>query len=336
MNLQILDHKKGVCVSNIKSEELRNILLPYVGDRQDYSTFKLFRGIAYTDELDRDGEIATHDYLEQLASKLVGVPVIKNHNWDDVDGIVGRVVKAEVETDGDSEIIRIMFYAVKPEDIENIENGLYYGLSVGSTVQADGKYLVGCTDAYEVSIVTVPAVAGAHITKSKNKTDKEVQSNMELETIKAELEACKSELEAAKAENETLKNKLAEIEQAEFEAEACEVLDEKAESVADELCPANDTVKEVLVDELKAVGFEVVDSAEGAVALKCGKFISFKAFDNNAKAVKIKYTKLGLLGRASVKEVETKKEVKSLDFTSGTKTSTKSVAVKRGQSVKFN
>lgn len=334
MGIEIKDRKKGISLNNISNEEMKTLLSPYVGDRDDYSSFKLFRGIAYTDELDRDGEIATHDYLEQLAPKLVGVPVIKNHDWYDVDTIVGRVVKAEVEKDGDTEFIRIVFYAVKPEDIENIENGLYFGLSVGSTVQADGKYLVGCTDAYEVSIVTVPAVAGAHITKSKS--NKEVTVDMELETIKTELEACKAELEAVKSENEELKAKLAGIEQAEFEAEASDVLNEKAETTADELEPANDDVKEVIIEELKSAGFEQVDNAEGAVALKCGKFISFKSFEQNVQAVKTKYTKLGLLGKKQTVEVETKKEVKSLDFSSGAKTNTKSVAVKRGQSVKFD
>ena len=93
-------YKKGICVNNIEIDRVKELLAPFVGNRDDYSQFKLFRGIAYTTELDRDGENCTHQFLSELAPKLVGVPVIKDHNWSNVDGVVGRVVSAEVEADG--------------------------------------------------------------------------------------------------------------------------------------------------------------------------------------------------------------------------------------------
>lgn len=339
---------KSISVNNLSNDEIKILLSPFVGEREDYSNFKIYRGIAYTDELDRDGEIATHDYLEQLAPKLVGVPILKDHAWNGVDGIVGRVVKSTLEMDGDTEIVRILFYAVKGEDIEAIENGLYYGLSVGSCVTADGKYLTGCTDAYEVSLVVVPAVPGAHITKSKknggnsdmdelNKKIDELESR--IANYEEEYTCLEAENEALKAENEELKSKIAEAEQREFEAEAEEVLENKATEAADEMAPANDTVKGFIVSELKAAGYSKVDSAEDAVSLKCGKFISFKDFDSVVESVKTKYSQLGLLGKTEVKpvepKVEPKVETKGLDFTPG-EVAKKSATVKRGMSIKFN
>lgn len=323
--------KKSLSINNISNEDKEILLLPFVGKRDDYSDFKLYKGIAYTNELDRDGEIATHDYLVQLAPKLIGCPIIKNHDWYDVDGIVGRVVSAEIVVTDDQEFIQIVFYAIKPEDIANIENGLYYGLSVGSCVNQDGNVLTGCTDAYEVSLVVVPAVPGAHITKSKRNGG---DSDMDLDTIRAELEAVRSELETCRAENEDLKAKLAACEQKEFESEANGMLEDKACEAADNMEPSNDTVKGYIVSELKSVGYTKVDSAENAVTLKCGKFISFEAFDKKVNEIKTKYTALGLLGKAE-KKVEPKVETKGLNFTPEVVTK-KSVSVKRGATVSFD
>lgn len=335
-------YKKGIAVNNIEIDKVKELLSPFVGDKDDYSEFKIFRGIAYTNELDRDGEIGTHQYLEELAPKLVGVPVIKDHNWSNVDGVVGRVISAEVEADGDTEFIRIMFYAVKNEDIENIENGLYFGLSVGSSAKADGNTLVSCTDAYEVSLVVVPAVPGAHITKSKSK-ELGGKAMEELETLKAEIESLKNALAEAESENSELKNKLAEIEEQEFVEEADETLETKANELADEMDPTNDTVKEYIVEELKSAGYERVESEDGATQLKCGKFISLKNLTNKVEEVKTKYANLGLLGKkveaSNVEEVVVEKSAKenpTLKFTNDSNNNFRMTETRIKSTVKFN
>lgn len=322
---------KGIQTSN-SNKKVMDLLAPFVGAKDCYNKYRLFKGIAYTNELDRDGEQATHSYLVELASKLIGVPVIKNHNWNDVDGIVGRVVSADVVEDKESEYIEIMFYAVKPEDIRSIEDGLYYGLSVGSLADHDNNLLVGCGDAYEISLVVVPAVPGAHITKSKKSGG---GSNMD-ETLTKQIDELRAELNSLRAENQELKTKNEELckdldakEEQEFHREAEDVLEHKVDEVTDEMEPV-DEAKSFIKDELKSAGYEVVDSnVYGAVALKCGKFISFKNFDVKAKEVKNKYNALGLLGKH--KSIN---ENKSFNFTPGV-TSTK-FASKRGMSVSFN
>lgn len=334
MNNSGVVHKKGLSINSINNNEKEKLLFPFVGQRDNYDDFKIYKGVAYTDELDRDGEQATHEYLVQLASKLVGCPIIKNHDWCNVDGIVGRVLSSEIIIDDEQEFIQIVFYAIKPEDIASIDNGLYYGLSVGSCVSQDGNLITSCNDAYEVSLVVVPSVPGAHITKSKkNGGDPEMG---ELDTLKAELESVKLELEEVKSENEELKTKLAEAEQREFETEAEELLEDKACKAADEMEPANDTVKGYIIDELKSAGYTEADSSKDAVHLKCGKFISFKDFDTAVSSVKTKYSSLGLLGKnvnMNVNE-KSKVETKSFNFTPG-KQNDKATTFKRGSSVTF-
>ena len=61
------------------SENLNELLAEYVGQRDNYDEFRIYRAIAYTTKIDRDGEKATVEFLYQMAEKVIVLTVINNH-----------------------------------------------------------------------------------------------------------------------------------------------------------------------------------------------------------------------------------------------------------------
>lgn len=297
-------------------EDVGSVLAEYVGVRDSYDDFKIYKAIAYTTKRDRDGDKATIDFLYQMADKVVGLIVIKNHKWNSVEDTVGRVISAEVvDFEEVHKALVIRFYACEPDDIRRIDNGLYYGISMGfnakSVEDAEGWSLVSCDDVYEVSLVSVPAVPDAHIIKSLKEGEIPVNEvdklKAEIETINTTLKSVQDENDKLRAENTELAEKLANIEAKEFEDEASDVLNKTVADAVDEMEPSSDEVKGYMVDEIKTCGYEACDAdADGAIQLKSGKFIVLKNFEAMSESVKTKYSKLGLLGKKPVVEkVET-------------------------------
>ncbi len=156
-----------------------------------------FRLAACDDQVDRDHERFTKECLEGLAPLYVGKPVLKDHRWS-AGMQTARVYAAQVETqDGVSRLV-LRCYMPRTEGtaetIAAIESGMLRECSVGAAVgrvtcsvcganqretlckhlggrEYDGQVchfdLDDPVDAYEVSLVAVPAQKEAGVIKAK-------------------------------------------------------------------------------------------------------------------------------------------------------------------------
>ena len=180
-----------------------------------------FRLAACDNQVDRDGERFSDRTLEELAGLFLGKPVLLDHNWSAKDQ-TARVYGGHVETDADrSEVKRLILQCYAPRlnstqrAIEAIETGLRKECSVGCAIKQHlcsicgenyytnclhikgqeyaGKVchvvLDGAADAYEVSMVAVPAqreagVVKAHDGKKPGGWTKLARRMMELEQVR--------------------------------------------------------------------------------------------------------------------------------------------------------
>lgn len=169
-----------------------------------------FRLAACNDQVDRDHERFTGDALEQMAELYPGKPVLMDHQWS-AGTQTARVYAAQVDLEG--EVRRLVLRCYMPrtegtrETIAAIESGVLRECSVGVRVERcvcsvcgadnaktlcchipgaeyDGKQchmdLDGVLDAYEVSLVAVPAQKDAGILKSKRYGGEEPNYESEL------------------------------------------------------------------------------------------------------------------------------------------------------------
>lgn len=163
-------------------------------NEEEVFTFSL---VACDDCVDRDGERFTAETLRELAALYVGKPVLRDHQWS-AAAQTARVYDARVEESDTVSRLVLRCYMVRNSETESvigaIEGGILRECSVGCAVkhvfcsicgadqretlckhlvghEYDGKVctmeLSGAADAYEVSLVAVPAQPGAGIVKSK-------------------------------------------------------------------------------------------------------------------------------------------------------------------------
>ena len=322
--------------SSLDKEAFKELIEQYAVDTDGLD---IYRAIAYTVGLDRDGEVAEQSFIEQLAEKIIGKPVIKNHDWHDVDGTVGTIIKSEVV----GEDLIVYFYVADDDVKDKLNKGIYKGVSCGFEPEievSDGvTHLVGCKDAFEMSLVTVPAVPKASIKiksftmkgeqampfkflKIKKMVDKypslkAVEPDVIAELAGEDVEVTEADVENLIKENEELKAKVAELENQiteykELEAKAKAetlILDETTKAV-DELNPT-DEAREVILDEAREAvekGDLVIEHVEDAEVVK--------GLEQFIDKVRVKYTKLGLLDKKAVVEVKQAEvtEVKTKEF----------------------
>lgn len=158
-----------------------------------------FRLAACDNQVDRDFERFTEATLEELAQKYVGRPVLRDHNWS-AAAQTARVYAGSVEPGDEEGVRRLVLRCYMPRSeqtvptIAAIESGILRECSVGLSVKRalcsicganqretlckhiqgreyDGQVchmdLDGAADAYEVSMVAVPAQPEAGVIKSK-------------------------------------------------------------------------------------------------------------------------------------------------------------------------
>lgn len=156
-----------------------------------------FKLAACDNQVDRDYERFTDAALADMAKLYVGKPVLRDHRWNSACQ-AARVYAAEVDDAGDNKRLVLRCYMPRTEGtaetITAIESGVIRECSVGVRVskstcsvcgavqqkamcvhwpgrEYDGKMchfdLDGIKDAYEVSLVAVPAQPAAGIVKSK-------------------------------------------------------------------------------------------------------------------------------------------------------------------------
>lgn len=158
-----------------------------------------FRLAACDNQVDRDFERFTEATLEELAQKYVGRPVLRDHNWS-AAAQTARVYAGSVEPGEEEGVRRLVLRCYMPRSeqtapaIAAIESGILRECSVGLAVKralcsicgADQREtlckhiqgreyegqvchidLDGAADAYEVSMVAVPAQPAAGVIKSK-------------------------------------------------------------------------------------------------------------------------------------------------------------------------
>lgn len=152
-----------------------------------------FRLAACDNQVDRDFERFTEATLEELAQKYVGRPVLRDHNWS-AAAQTARVYAAGVESGKGEGVRRLVLRCYMPrlqgnrDTISAIEGGLLRECSVGVLMERavcsicgtdraaawcehvkgceyEGRLcfieLDGAKDAYEVSLVPVPAQPAA-------------------------------------------------------------------------------------------------------------------------------------------------------------------------------
>ena len=156
-----------------------------------------FRLAACDDQVDRDFERFTGETLEGLATLFVGKSVLMDHTWR-AGSQTARVYAAGVEDSAGVKRLILRCYMPRTEQtagtITAIDAGILRECSVGCAVRRaicsvcgadqtktccphipgreyDGQMCVmeldGARDAYEVSLVAVPAQPGAGVIKSK-------------------------------------------------------------------------------------------------------------------------------------------------------------------------
>lgn len=157
----------------------------------------IFRLAACDDQVDRDYERFTLAALEGLVPLFVGRPVLMDHKWS-AGAQTARIYAAGVEEAENVHRLILRCYMPRTEEtaptITAIESGILRECSVGCAVERvvcsicggdqaqaccqhwpgreyDGRLCVmeldGARDAYEVSLLPVPAQPGAGIVKSK-------------------------------------------------------------------------------------------------------------------------------------------------------------------------
>lgn len=156
-----------------------------------------FRLAACDNQVDRDFERFTDAALDELAPLFVGRTILMDHKWN-AGSQIARVYASIVESDGPIRRLVLRCYMPRSEKTEAtinaIESGILRECSVGCRTERaicsicgadqaqacchhwpgreyDGKLCVmeldGGKDAYEVSLVAVPAQPEAGIIKSK-------------------------------------------------------------------------------------------------------------------------------------------------------------------------
>jgi hypothetical protein len=153
----------------------KHIILKNLDDiTQDNIDSSDIKRIAYTDEVDREGDKASLDFLKEMASLIVGKPLLIDHGWS-ANNNIGRVTWADVEEHNGLNCVVVKLDVLDEDALVKVKDGRYKELSVGFSTDhsdiIDGvRILEHCTDVVEISFVAVPAVPSAGlIVKSLSK-----------------------------------------------------------------------------------------------------------------------------------------------------------------------
>jgi len=192
----------------------RPVKLETVSAESGKETKTFITGVAIDEGTSRNKVYYSADVLEKATASLIGKPLLRDHNWEDVKSIIGKVTHAEF-VEGEV-IFRAEVDSAETDIIRKMEKGYVSSVSVGSLIDedpfVDEQNIVhpSFIEFVELSVVTVPGVKNATIS----------QVIHEKFSLKRDEEVCDMgektpDVDALKAENDRLKGKLSEIEAAE-------------------------------------------------------------------------------------------------------------------------
>ena len=181
--------------STITPEDLKAINAYAAGELKEEDVFT-FKAILCDTQIDRDGEAFTAGTLRQLAELFRGKTVVKDHR-PTADNQIARIYRTRVDTDGDVSRLIAQCYMVRTDSnadlIREIRGGIKKEGSVSCAVRKRTCSICGCDfsetvcrhvpgrvyngatccrilsdaqDAYEFSLVAVPAQREAGIAKA--------------------------------------------------------------------------------------------------------------------------------------------------------------------------
>ena len=319
----------------------KNIVLKNLDDiTQDNIDSSDVKRIAYTDEVDREGDKASLDFLKEMASLIVDKPLLINHEWR-AENNIGRVTWADVEEHNGLNCVVVKLNVLDEDALIKVKDSRYKELSVGfvpvCSDMIDGvRILEHCVDVDEISFVAVPAVPSAGlIVKSLSKGGRamnllkmkslfnrhpELKSLVENDSTLIEdvqkmddEEISEDVINEIITENEELKKKNAELEEKIKAFEDAEASKNEEDLVkgcigkATEQYDVNEKAYKFVENEVKALYSELEEKSEDAL-------------NEVVSTVLDKYKELGLITDKIVDETNTDEEtVETANVESDTK-----------------
>lgn len=229
---------KGLIISD---DELATINKFTLDDLVESDVF-VFKAVITENTTDREFEYISRETIFEMADSFIGKPLIKDHAWK-ADNQIGRIYKTEIiesgqMTDHGEQLTKLIAYAYilrsdKNADlIAEINAGIVREVSIGFSIKSvicgvcgtdnavkycehwwgktyDGVVAVfklhGLVDTYELSLVAVPAMAGAGAVKRLG------AKGIDIEEVETEID------ESIPSDDEKTKELLLELELAELD-----------------------------------------------------------------------------------------------------------------------